>query len=343
MKAVVKDKPQPGVTVKEMSTPGLGQEDVLIKVNRASICGSDLGLYDYTQAYAGFAKLPIIPGHEFAGEVAQVGTGVKEFKLGQLVVAESVVSCGSCRFCRSSDTNLCLNLSILGIHRNGGFAELSAVPEKHVHHLRNGIDLTEAALVEPLAVVCHALFDISRVKPSDFVVVVGPGPIGLLGAEVARASGTNRVLVSGVGIDDKRLQLASKLGFSAISAPKENPVEETLKSTNGVGADVVVVAAGAGQALLDACEMVRKGGKIVSIGIFAKPVELNVTSLVRRQISLYGTFASNWKNYEEAMNLIEYGKVNLKPLVTHRFPIDEATSAFEVAKTKEGCKVQLVM
>lgn len=343
MKAVVKDKPEPGITVKEMPTPNLGSKDVLLKVRRASICGSDLGLYDFSPAYAGFAKLPIIPGHEFAGEVASVAADVNEFAAGENVVAESVTSCGRCRYCRESQTNLCVNFSILGIHRNGGFSELAVVPAKHLHRLRKNIDFREGALIEPLSVVCHALFDICRVEPTDFVTIIGPGPIGLLAAEVARASGTNRILITGIDIDARRLELARKLGFKAISSVDSNPVKETIELTDALGADVIVVAANSGQALINACEMVRKGGKIINIGIFAKPVELNVTNLVRRQISLYGTFASSWKSYEDAMNLIEYDKVDLEPLVTHEFPIEEADSAFKVAKSKDGCKVQLKM
>lgn len=343
MKAVVKDKPEPGITVKEVPDPAFGANDVLLKVSRASICGSDLGLYDYTQAYAGFAKLPLIPGHEFAGEIADVGTNVTEFVKGERVVAESVIGCGQCKFCREGQTNLCVKFSIMGIHRNGGFSELTVVPSRHLHRLRGKIDFTEAALIEPLSVLCHAIFDICRIEPADFVSIIGPGPIGLLAAEVARASGSNRILVSGIEIDKERLELARKLGFTTISSTQTDSVKETLNSTNGLGADIAIVAAGSGQALVNACDMVRQGGKVLSIGIFAKPVELNITNLVRRQISLYGTFASNWKNYEEAMNLVEHGKIDLKSLVTHHFPINDATSAFEVAKSKEGCKVQITM
>jgi len=339
----VKDKPMPGISVKEMPSPVFNDRDVLVKVSKASICGSDLGLYDYTPAYAGFAKLPLIPGHEFAGEIVDVGDDVTEFVKGEKVVAESVIGCGECRFCREGQTNLCVNFSIMGIHRNGGFSELVVVPGKHLHRLREKIDFVEAALVEPLSVVCHAIFDICRIEPGDFVSIIGPGPIGLLAAQVARASGSNRILISGIEVDKERLELARQLGFRAISSAQTDSVNETLNSTNGSGADIAIVAAGSSQALVNACDMVRKGGRVLSIGIFSKPVELNITNLVRRQISLFGTFASSWKNYEEAMDLVEYGKVNLKSLVTHHFPINDAASAFEVAKSKEGCKVQITM
>jgi len=144
-------------------------------------------------------------------------------------------------------------------------------------------------------------------------------------------------------VDEKRLAIAANLGFRAFNSSKENLVEAVLKSTGGVGADVVAVAAGSGPALIQACDCVRKGGKILNIAIYPKPVELVVTNLVRREISVLGTFGSTWRNYEEAMDLAADNRVALQPLVTHSFPIDEAKSAFEKAKAKEGCKVQLAM
>ncbi len=293
MKAVVKDKPVPGISVKEMPKPRPAPDEALLKVHRASICGSDIGLYNYTAAYAGFAKLPVIPGHEFAGEISEVGSAVSDFKTGERVMAESILSCGSCKFCREGQTNLCLNFKIFGMHTNGGFSEYLNVPERHLHKLKGELTFQEAALVEPLAVTVHALFDVASVEPTDFVTVLGPGPIGLMAAQVARASGARDILITGIDIDLARLQIARTMGFTTLNSTEQNPVERTKELTGGIGADVGVVAAGAGEALIQACQLVRKGGKIINIGIFAKTVELPVTDLVRRQVSLYGTFALN--------------------------------------------------
>ncbi len=292
---------------------------------------------------AGFARLPVIPGHEYAGEISEVGSGVEDFRSGDRVMGESILSCGSCKFCREGQTNLCLNFKIFGIHTNGGFSEYLNVPERHLHKLRGELTFLEAALIEPLAVTVHGLLDVARVEPTDFVTVLGPGPIGLMAAQVARSSGAQDVLVTGIDIDLARLEIARTMGFTTLNSTEQNPVERTKELTGGIGADVGVVAAGSGEALNQACQLVRKGGKIINIGIFAKPVELPVTDLVRRQVSLYGTFASTWKNYEEAMNLVVNQKVMLKPLVTHTFPIDEAASAFKIATAREGCKVQFSM
>jgi L-iditol 2-dehydrogenase len=341
LKAVVKDRPEPGIAVKEIPKPHLAPDEVLLRVYRASICGSDIGLYNYTAAYAGFAKLPIVPGHEYAGEIVEVGSEPTEFKIGERVVGESILSCRTCKFCRWGQTNLCLNFKIFGMHTNGGFSEYVNVPVRHVHGLRDEITFQEAALIEPLSVACHALLDVTSVEPTDFVTVLGPGPIGLLAAQVARASGSQDTLVVGIDVDAVRLDIARRLGFATINAKEKSPIERTKELTGGVGADIAVVAAGSGEALIQACELVRKGGRVVNIGIFAKPVELTITSLVRRQVSICGTFASTWKNYEQAMDLAAKKKVTLKPLVTHEYPIDKARSAFEVANSREGCKVQL--
>ena len=311
-----------------------------MRVRRASICGSDIGLFDFTPAYASFAKLPTIPGHEFSGEIAELGDGVKGFKLGEPVVSESILSCGACPLCLNGQPNLCLKFRIFGIHTNGGFAEFVVVPEKHLHHRKNGLSFEQGAVIEPLSVCCHGVQDVARIKANESVAVLGPGPIGLLAAQVAHAGGCNDITVSGVEVDSVRLDIASKLGFRAVNSSKED-LQQVIGSRHEIGVDVVIVAAGSGAALTQACEIVRKGGRILNIAIYPNPVELTVTKLVRGEIALMGTFASTWKNYENAMEFAAKGKVTLEPIVTHRYPIDEARVAFEKAKAKEGCKIQL--
>ena len=340
MKTIIKDRPEPGIWVKETATPRPGAGEVLVRVKRASICGSDIGLYDYTPAYAGFAKLPTIPGHEFGGEVAEVGSGVTQFKVGDRVVAESVLACWTCPLCLRGQPNLCLNFRIFGIHTNGGFSEYVCVPEKHLHHLKNGLTFEQAAVIEPLSVCCHAIHDVAKLTRGDSVAILGPGPIGLLAAQVARAEGCQIVLVSGMGIDEARLAIATRLGFKTINTEKEDTVQ-FLKLQREIGVDAVVVAAGSGAALTQACDAVRKGGRILNIAIYPKPVELTVTKMVRGEIALMGTFGSTWKNYEKAMELTANHSVDIESLVTHTYPIDDAQNAFKKAKAKEGCKVQI--
>jgi len=339
----VKESAVPGISVKEVAKPELGRGEVLLKVSRGSICGSDLGLYEYTAAYADFAKLPVVPGHEFAGEVVEVGREVSGLEIGDRVVAESVVSCTSCRYCRSGQPNLCVQFKIFGIHTNGGFSEYAVVPFRHMHRLPDRITFQEGALIEPLSVACHALLDIAKMAIADHIVIIGPGPIGLLTAKLAQALGCTNLLIAGIEADQNRLELARRMGFTTINSSENDVVREALDRSDGLGVDIVVVAAGAEMALTQACQVVRKGGKIINIGIYPNPVQLAVTGLVRRQISLLGVFASVWENYEKAIELVSNRKVDLNILVTHKYSIEQAASAFESAKTKEGCKVQLMM
>jgi len=323
--------------------PNVGPDEVLVRVHKASICGSDIGLYDYSAAFSGFAKLPTIPGHEFAGEVAQVSSGVSDFKVGERVVAESILSCGNCKFCLNGQPNICINFKIFGVHTNGGFAEYVSVPRKNLHHIREGLSFAQAAIIEPLSVGCHAIEDVATTSANDSIVVLGPGPIGLLAAQVARANGCKGIVISGIDVDEKRMAIASKLGFETVNSSKEDLVRKVLDSTSGLGVDMAMVAAGSGVALNQACQIVRKGGKILNVAIYPKPVEVAVTNLVRREMRLLGTFASTWKNYERAMTLASENKVSLEPLITHSFPLEETKTAIETAKAREGCKVQLTM
>ena len=342
MKCVIKDRPEPGIWIKETSTPRPRPGELLVRVKRASLCGSDIGLYDFSPAYAGFANLPIIPGHEFAGEVAEAGEGTTKFKVGERVVAESILPCGNCKLCLNGQPNLCINFKIFGVHTNGGFSEYVSIPEKLLHPLKSNLSFEQAAVIEPLSVCCHAVHDVARIQSTEAVLVIGPGPIGLLAAQVARATGCEDVTVSGIDVDEVRLSIARGLGFKAINASKED-LKKIVLSTHEVGVDVVIVAAGSGAALTEACALVRKGGRILNIAIYPNPVELTVTKLVRGEVALLGTFASTWNNYENAMELAVTHKVSIEPLVTHRYPIGEALEAFEKAKAKEGCKVQLLI
>jgi len=343
LKAAVKDRPEPGIWVMDSPMPRVADDEVLMRVRRASVCGSDIGLYDYSGAYAGFAKLPMIPGHEFSGEVAQVGRNVTEFKVGERVFAESILSCGNCKFCLSGQTNLCAEFKIFGMHRNGGFAEYASVPQKHLHHMKEGLSFEQGAIIEPLSVCCHGLEDVAKINAADSVVVLGPGPIGLLAAQVARANGCDNVVISGVDVDAKRLSIAGELGFEAVNSNKDDLVRKVLDSTSGMGVNLAVVAAGAGAALNQALELVRKGGRILNIAIYPKPIEVGVTSMVRREVALLGTFASTWRNYERAVSLAVESRVRLDPLITHSFPIEKASLAMETAKARNGCKIQLSM
>jgi len=308
----------------------------------ASICGSDLGFYNYTPAYQKFAKVPTIMGHEFAGEIVEIGKYVLDFKVGDRVSVESVLYCGKCKFCRQGKTNICLNFTVFGMHRNGGFAQFVSVDQKYLHRLPKEISFLEAGVVEPLSVVVNALEDVSaQINVGDTGCVIGPGPLGLFSAEILHAKGVTDPLILGIGIDEYRLQLAeTRLSYEIANTEKADPVETMKSVTDGYGFDVVVVAAGAPAALRSAIPLVSKGGQIVVVGIFPEEVTLPASDLVRRQISLRGSYGSSWKHYEEAIHLLDSKLVRAEAIVSHQFDLDHADEAFQMAKAKTGSKVQ---
>lgn len=341
MKAVAKVKREPGLEVIETEPDSIGNGEILLHMKAASICGSDLGFYNFTAAYQKFAKVPVIMGHEFAGEIAAVGKEVSDFRPGERVVCESIINCGRCRYCRMGVTNICQNFTVFGMHRNGAFAEYVSVSPRLLHRLPESISFLEAGVVEPLSVVINGIDDVATVSEGQKAVVIGPGPLGLFSAEVLKWKGVSEITVVGINIDEYRLEVTrNKLGYRTINWEKENAEEIVRSITDGYGADIVVVTAGAPSALRSAVPLVSKGGQLLILGIFPDEVPLPVSEFVRRQVSVLGSYASRWVHYEQAIALLKAKKVNAGAIVTHRFPLESAHEAFEMAKAKTGCKVQ---
>jgi L-iditol 2-dehydrogenase len=340
MKAVVKVRPEPGVEVLEIPVPEIGEGDALIRVEAAAICGSDLGIHDYTPAYSGM-RLPVVLGHEFSGRLEEVGPDVVDYEVGDRVLSESVRACGVCRFCREGMSNLCEESTLFGIHADGGFAEYVAVPHGLLHRIPDGVSYEEAALVEPLSNAVHFVGDVTPVRLGDYAVVQGPGPIGLFSAQLLRMAGAN-VIITGMGVDANRFEIAGRLGFETVNVEEEDLLEKVLEDTGGKGVDVAFVATGAPEAVAQAVHIVRKRGHVTVVGIYPGGVEVPATRIVRREITLAGAYDARPANFEQAIGLIGSGRIDAAGLITHRFPLDEAEKAFEVAKSRVGCKVLFV-
>lgn len=333
----MKSKPAPGVEFVNVPEPQIVSDEVLIDVRAAAICGSDLGIYEYSPAYSKM-RLPVVMGHEFSGEIAKVGPKVKEYSVGDRVVAESVKACGVCRFCRSGHENLCDASTLFGIHVDGGMAERVAVPYRLLHRLPEALSFEEGALIEPLSNALHFVADCTPVRLGDHVVVQGCGPIGLFAAQLFRLSGAN-VIVTGVDVDMERFRIARELGFETVNVEREDLAAIVSERTGGAGADTAFVATGAPPAVAQAVQVVKKRGRVTVIGIFGKPVEVPVTQLVRREVALVGAYDALPANFDQSINLVSSGAVRARELITHRLPLEKAEEAFTAAKSRVGCKV----
>jgi L-iditol 2-dehydrogenase len=333
----VKTSPNPGIKVKDILKPSPGPNEVLIKVKAAAICGSDLGIYHYTPAYSNM-KLPVILGHEFSGIIEETGDSVQEYKVGDRVLSESVKACGVCEFCSSGMSNLCDQSTLFGIHVDGGFSEYVTVPYKLLHRIPETMDYDQAALVEPLSNAVHFVRDVTHFEKEDFVVIHGCGPIGLFSAQLFKLGGAN-VLMTGLGVDKLRFDIATKLGIETLNIEQESLEERVMERTGGVGANITFIAVGASAAVQQAMRIIKKRGRVIVVGIFGKDVPIDMTWLVRRELQIIGAYDAKPDNFTESINLIAKGQVDVDSVLTHKFCIDEAEEAFKLAINRAGGKI----
>ena len=336
MKAIMKTKPEPGIEVLDIPKPVVEPDEVLIKVKAATICGSDLGIYKYTSAYSKMT-LPVVMGHEFSGEIVEIGAEVTGFKKGDRVLAESVKACGECTYCKEGRSNLCEKSTLFGIHAAGGFAEYIAVPYKLLHRIPDNMSYEDGALVEPLSNALHFVKDITPFRVNDFVVVQGCGPIGLFSAQIFKLGGA-QVIMTGLSADKVRFEIAEKLGIETVNIQEENLEEIVRERTNG--ADIAFVAVGAPPAVKQATQIVKKRGRITVVGIFGSEVPIDMTWLVRRELEIKGAYDAKPVNFPESIELISKGLIDVNSVLTHRFNLDEAEEAFKVALNMTGGKIQ---
>ena len=319
--------------VTEMPQPEFGPNEVLVKVEACGICGSDVHGYDGS---SGRRIPPLIMGHEASGTIAETGSDVTGYAPGDRVTFDSTVSCGKCHFCRAGKINLCDNRKVLGVscgdyRQPGAFAEYVVVPEHILDRLPDELGFEQAAMIEAVSVAVHAA-NRTPITLGDTAVVVGTGMIGLLVVQTLKLAGCAKVIA--VDLDNGKLRLAEELGADVGLNPKEVDVQaRILEMTNGRGADVATEVVGATPTIKTAIDSVRKGGAVTIVGNLAPTVELPLQSVVTRELSIFGTCASNGE-YPQCIDLLASGAIQVDPLISQKAKLDAGPELF--AKLYEG-------
>lgn len=320
------------IRIEEVPEPKISDNDVLIKVKAVGICGSEL------HAYEGISerrKPPLIMGHEFSGEVEEVGKNVKNLVKGDKVVVNPIIYCLKCEQCLSGRSNICENMRLIGLHTSGAFAEYISVPSENCYRMPGNISFEEASMIEPLSVGIHAVNLVNMKINSNVAIIGGTGIIGLCTLQALRVAGAGRIICT--GRRENKLEIAEKLGANILINVKEiDPVKKIMEITNGKGIDIAFEAVGIQETVKQAISMVKKGGSVVVIGMLAKKTELEMLDIVTKEKQIIGSYGYTPLDFKTALNLIAEGKVNVKPLITHVFSLNEIPKGFEVlSKNRE--------
>jgi L-iditol 2-dehydrogenase len=327
-----------GVDIREVAEPAAKAGELKVKVHAAGICGTDIHIM--LDEYP--SNFPVILGHEFSGIVEAVGEGVQGFVPGDRVVSlTAVVTCGHCSYCHEGLLMLCEKRLSIGSGVNGAMADYVIVPADLAFKIPQAVSLDEAALCEPLACVVRSVIERATVKAGDYVLVSGPGTMGLLTMQLAMASG-GKVVVTGTSVDKDRLQLASELGaFAVIDVEAEDVYHKTAMITDGLGFDVAFECAGAAPSADTCLKLLKKTGLYVQVGLFGKKISFDMDLALKKEIVMTNSYASERTSWVRALRLLELRQVNVNPLISAKLPLAEWQRGFEMAINKEGYKILL--
>jgi L-iditol 2-dehydrogenase len=321
--------------------PDIGDDDVLVRVRACGVCGSDIHGYDGS---TGRRIPPLVMGHEAAGVIESVGARVTDFHAGDRVTFDSTVSCGTCDFCRSGRINLCDRRTVLGVscgdyRRHGAFAEYVSVPARIVYRLPDSLPFEHAALVEAVSVAVHAV-GLNVPNPSDTVVVIGCGMIGLLVIQALRAKGCTTIV--GVDIDENRRAMATKIGAASVIDGNHDVPKHVAELTDGRLADHAFEVVGYRETVLTAIRSVRKGGTVTLVGNLTPMVDLPLQEVVSRQLTLLGSCASSGE-YPDCIDLMSRRVIDVAPLITATAPLEDGPAWFERLYAGNGELLKVIL
>ncbi|WP_295809845.1 L-threonine 3-dehydrogenase [uncultured Nitratireductor sp.] len=336
MKALVKSKPEEGLWMERVPVPEVGPNDVLIKVKKTAICGTDVHIWNWDEWAQNTVPVPLVTGHEFVGEVTEVGSAVTEYKPGQRVSGEGHIVCGHCRNCRAGRGHLCHNTLGVGVHRAGAFAEFIALPQHNVVPIPDNIPDEIAAIFDPLGNAVHTALSFDLV--GEDVLVTGAGPIGIMGALVAQAVGARKVVIT--DINPGRLELAKKLGVQHTMNAADETLPEVMRQLGMTeGFDVGLEMSGAAPAFRDMIDAMNNGGKIAILGIAPAGFEIDWNKVIFKMLHLKGIYGREMFETWYKMIALVQTRLDVRDLITHRIEVDDFRDGFDAMRSGQAGKV----
>ena len=338
MRALVKARSEPGIWYEDIRRPKIGHNDVLIRVRRTAICGTDIHIYQWDDWAKQTIPVPMAVGHEFFGEIVEVGTEVRGFAEGDRVSAEGHVTCGVCRNCRAGRRHLCANSEGIGVNRPGAFAEFVSVPAFNVFKLPDAISDDMAAILDPLGNAAHTALSFDLV--GEDVLITGAGPIGVMAVAIARYCGARHIVITDV--NEYRLDLARKMGATVALNVAEGSIDDTMRELGMTeGFDVGMEMSGNPSAFRDLVRTMHHGGNVALLGIPPEDMAIDWNQVIFKGLVLKGIYGREmFETWYKMASMLQSG-LNIEPVITHRFPVSDYQSAFELMASGQSGKIIL--
>lgn len=339
MKAVAKTTSAPGVSLVEVAVPQIGPGDLLIRIEKVAICGTDVHIYDWNSWAQRTIHPPQILGHEFVGHVVEIGEGVSGFTLGERVSGEGHIVCGVCRSCRAGRRHLCTNTIGVGVNRDGCFAEYLSLPASNAWHVADSVPSQIAAVFDPFGNATHATLSFDLV--GEDVLITGAGPIGIMAVAIAKHVGARNVVITDV--NDYRLDLALRMGATRAANVNRDTIANVMKDLGMIGFDIGLEMSGNGQAFETMLESMHNGGRIALLGIAPGPVSIDWDEVVFRGLTIKGIYGREiWETWYKMQTMLQSG-LDIAPVITHELPFDEYEAGFAAMSSGQSGKVILDM
>ena len=337
MDAIVKPSAAPGLELRQVPVPTPGPGEVLIKIHKTAICGTDVHIYDWNDWSKQHIKPPMTIGHEYVGEIAELGAGVTGFEIGQRVSGEGHITCGHCRNCHTGNIQWCKDTNSVGVDRDGAFAEYVCIPATNVIRIAPDLDEDVVAMFDAVGNATHTalMFDLV----GEDVLITGAGPIGIIAVAICKYAGARRVIIT--DIQDARLELAMKMGAdAAVNTAKEDLMTVMREQGLVEGFDVGLEMSGSGIALNQMLSVMRNGGKISLLGLGNAPIQMDMNLVIGKGLTLQGIYGRKLDNWHQMAYMVQ-GGLDLKPAITHRFHYTEFEKGFEAMHSGKSGKVIL--